>query len=82
MSNGCRRRTVIKPGGYICIRKVGFQPIQVAPQRFSNVFVLFLIGDKDFFIYGGNFYETMANFEIIFDKNFILKGINYYVYVL
>jgi len=35
--------------------KVGFSPIQVAPQRTFFVFVLFLIEDKGFFISGGNF---------------------------
>ena len=44
--------------------KVGFLPIQVAPQRFFNVFVLFLLGTKAFFIFGGKYYETMANFKM------------------
>jgi len=55
VSNGCRRRTVIKPGGYICIRKSGLSANSGGTAE--NVFCLcpVFIEDKGFFIFGGNF---------------------------
>ena len=44
--------------------KVGFLPIQVAPQRFSMSLSCFYWGQRRFFIFGGKYYETMANFKM------------------
>lgn len=45
--------------------KVGFCQFQVAPQRFSSLSCK-KKGTKAFFIFGGNYYETMVYFKIIF----------------